>query len=122
SLGEYVRRIMKEKKLSALKVQRQSGNTISDTYILKIAAGKVKRPSVSRLKGLAKGLREPEKDVMREAGADVEAEREKEWTAQESHELMGALLASKELRETVLTLARMKPDEMKRVGKYLKRK
>jgi transcriptional regulator with XRE-family HTH domain len=121
-LAEYVTRIMAEKKLSAMKVQKNSNGTISDTYVLKIRAGKVPRPSVGRLKALAKGLKVPEKEVFREVGADVEAATEKEWTARESNELMAGLLANKELREVVLALARMEPEDLKRAVKYLKRK
>ncbi|HKV39718.1 MAG TPA: helix-turn-helix transcriptional regulator [Blastocatellia bacterium] len=117
-LAEYVRRVMEEKHLSAAKVQKQSGGGISDTYVLKIAAGKVKRPSVSRLKALAKGLNVPEDEVFKAAGADVE---KREWTARESNELLTTLLTNEELREVVLTVARMKQEELKRLAKYLKR-
>lgn len=121
-LADYVRRVMEEKHLSAVQVQRNSGGEISDTYVLKIREGKVKRPSLSRLKGLAKGLGEPEERVMMEAGADVDQTRKKEWTAREGIELMSVLLTNEEVREGALALARMKPEDLKRAVKYLKRK
>jgi transcriptional regulator with XRE-family HTH domain len=121
-LAEYVARVMAEKKLSAMKVQKNSNGQISDTYVLKIRAGRVPRPSMSRLKALAKGLKVSEKELFREAGADVEATAGKEWTAKESHELIGALLTNKELREAALALARMGPEDLKRAVKYLRRK
>jgi len=51
ALGEYVRKVMKEKHLSAMKVQKNSGRAISDTYVLKIRSGKVKAPLVVPAEG-----------------------------------------------------------------------
>ena len=121
ALADFVRRVMEEKGLSAVQVQRNSGGEISDTYVLKIRDGKGKRPSLSRLKGLAKGLNEPEERVMLEAGADVDQTRKKEWTARESLELMSVLLTNEDVREGALALARMRPEALKRAVKYLRR-
>ncbi|HEY6327900.1 MAG TPA: hypothetical protein VI756_01085 [Blastocatellia bacterium] len=121
-LSDYVKRKMKEKKLSGMKVSKNSNGAISDTYVLKIAAGKVPRPSMSRMKALAKGLKVPERELFREAGFDVEAQAEKEWTARESHELMAALLTNNELREAALLMSKMEPGRLQQALKYLKRK
>ena len=118
TLGEYVRQVMKEKHLSAMKVQKNSGGAISDTYVLKIRSGKVKRPSLSRLKALAKGLKEPEERVLAFAGAQVE---EREWTAQRLADVMVKIVDSSDLRDAVEKLAGMKPDDLKAVLKSLKR-
>jgi len=122
ALGDFIRRVMEEKGLTAVQVQRNSGGEISDSYLVRLREGKGKRPSLRIIKAVAKGLNEPEDVVMREAGADVEQTRKKEWTARESLELMTLLLADEELREGALALARMKPDRPKQALKYLKRK
>ena len=92
---------------------------ISDTYVLKIKSGKVKRPSLSRLKALAKGLKEPEEKVLALAGAEVQ---EKEWTAQRLAELMVKIVDSSDLRDAIEILAGMKPDDLKAALNCLKRK
>jgi transcriptional regulator with XRE-family HTH domain len=119
TLGEYVRQVMKEKHLSAMKVQQNSGGAISDTYVLKIRSGKVKRPSLSRLKALAKGLKEPEERVLAFAGAEVE---EKEWTAQRLADVMVKIVDSSDLRDAVEVLTDMKPEDLKAALKRLKTK
>jgi transcriptional regulator with XRE-family HTH domain len=119
TLGEYVRQVMKEKHLSAMKVQKNSGGAISDTYVLKIRSGKVKRPSLSRLKALAKGLKEPEERVLAFAGAEVE---EKQWTAQRLADVMVKMVESSDLRDAVEILATKKPEDLRAALKGLKRR
>ena len=118
TLGEYVRAVMQEKGLSALAVQRNSNGAISDTYVLKIASGKAKRPSLSRLKALAKGLKQPEDEVLSFAGASGD----RGWSAHRLAILMSKIVEKPEVGELVERLLEMKPEELKRVTKYLKKK
>jgi len=119
TLGEYVRKVMKDKHLSAMKVQKNSGGTISDTYVLKIRSGKVKRPSLSRLKALAKGLKEPEERVLAFAGAEVQ---EKEWSAQRLAEVVVKIVDTPDLRDAVEVLVAMNQDDLKATLRTLRRK
>ncbi len=63
NLGGYVRRILKEKKLSLSNVEQRANGKISDSYICSISAGNVGSPTVGKLKALARGLGVPEEEV-----------------------------------------------------------
>jgi len=119
TLGEYVRRVMEAKHLSAMKVQQNSGGAISDTYVLKIKNGMAKRPSLSRLKALAKGLKQPEDEVLAVAGAEVERQ---EWSAQRLAAIVRKIADHPELGEIVELLAHMKSDEFKKIAATIKKK
>jgi transcriptional regulator with XRE-family HTH domain len=56
NLSEYVKQVMKLKKLTQKDVQRLSGNKITDGYVASIAIGRARNPSVDKLKALATGL------------------------------------------------------------------
>jgi transcriptional regulator with XRE-family HTH domain len=66
-LGQYVRRILEQKRLSFRDVQKRSGGRITQGYVGAIVSGRHANPSVEKLKALAQGLGEPEEDVFRVA-------------------------------------------------------
>ena len=55
-LAEYVKRVMEEKGLSALAVERKSSNKITDGHVKNILSGKTTNPTLKILLGLAEGL------------------------------------------------------------------
>ena len=55
-LAEYVKRVMKLKRLTQKDVQRMSGGRITDGYVASIAVGRARNPSVDKIKALADGL------------------------------------------------------------------
>jgi transcriptional regulator with XRE-family HTH domain len=66
-LGNFVRRIRKEKKLSLAKVSKQSarfGQRISASYINRIENDPKRRVSVDRLNALARGLGVPVDELL----------------------------------------------------------
>lgn len=63
SLGEYVRRILKEKNLSLSDVEQRANGRISDSYICNISSGNIGSLTVTKLKALARGLGVPEDEL-----------------------------------------------------------
>jgi transcriptional regulator with XRE-family HTH domain len=75
ALGQYVARIMYEKKLSGYGVERQSKGGIAQSHVNRIKNGNVTQPSPLKLKALAKGLDVSESEIFavaRGAGPDQE--------------------------------------------------
>ena len=73
TLGGFVRRIRKEKRLSCANVSRQSarfGKRISGSYINRIENYPTHKPTADRLKALANGLGVPVSEVMARASGD----------------------------------------------------
>jgi transcriptional regulator with XRE-family HTH domain len=55
-LGRYVRRILKQKKLTLREVERKAGGEITNSYISKILNGSVTNLTVEKIAALADGL------------------------------------------------------------------
>lgn len=56
SFGEFVNRVLREKKLSLSDVERRSDKTISDSYLSYIVQDKGGNLTLGKLKALARGL------------------------------------------------------------------
>ena len=67
NLAEYVKRIMRERQLRAVDVQRTSDGRITDSYVASIIKGKSKNLTIGKLKALAEGLGVDEGEVIRAA-------------------------------------------------------
>ena len=71
SLGEFVRRIRKEKNLSCVDVSKRSARKgsrrISDSYINRLENDPKLRPTANRLKALADGLGVPAEELFARA-------------------------------------------------------
>jgi transcriptional regulator with XRE-family HTH domain len=63
SLGQYVRRVLKEKGLSYADVEERSEGAISDSYIGNIVTTTVGSVTVAKLKALARGLDVSEDEI-----------------------------------------------------------
>jgi transcriptional regulator with XRE-family HTH domain len=63
TLSEYVRRVMREKKLTFKDVEERSRNTVKIGTVSDIVQERTTNPTVSTLKALAKGLGQPEPEV-----------------------------------------------------------
>ena len=55
-LGDYVRRVIRQKQLKLRDVERRAGGDITNGYISGIINGRIKNVSLEKLKALAKGL------------------------------------------------------------------
>ena len=119
TLSEYVDRVMSEKGLSAYEVERRCDGQISDSYVQRIRDGASKRPSVPRLRALAKGLGVDFNEILtvaegREPGPG--------WTPQSLVDAMQKIVASEALTEMVQEAVSKDEESVKRALKYLKRK
>ena len=96
-LAEFVRQTMKEKKLSQLEIERNSGKLVTDTTVATILAGKATNPSLKMMLGLAKGLGVHPVEVFKAAAGMEDPE---EWSAPKLIRAMQRLtnLKSKELK------------------------
>lgn len=56
ALSEFIRRVLRQKRLSLRDVERNSENAITGSYISKISKGKVRSMTVEKIDALAKGL------------------------------------------------------------------
>jgi transcriptional regulator with XRE-family HTH domain len=63
SLGQYVRRVLKEKGLTLTDVQRRAGGGISRGYICDISNGHITSLTLKKLQALARGLDVPEEEL-----------------------------------------------------------
>lgn len=112
SLQDYVRRIIREKNLSHVKVSERSkklgkklGLGISPAVVNTIIQGTVDSPKVSTLQGLALGLGEPE-DLIFELARGKQISTTGEWAAiQFEHDQLSES-DKKELRPTIEMLKR----------------
>lgn len=82
-LSDYVRRVLREKGLTLLDVERRAGGDISDSYVAGITSGNVRNLTVEKLKALARGLGVPEDQLIAVASgirpADEEEFRQSEF-------------------------------------------
>jgi transcriptional regulator with XRE-family HTH domain len=73
SFAEFIRRIRYEKRLSLNDVVEKSDGQVSNAYVSKVENGIIQKPSIPKLKGLAKGLDIPESQIIARAqGRGVE--------------------------------------------------
>ncbi len=56
NLSEYVSRVMRQKNLNARDVERNSGNKINNSHVIKLMKGIETNPSMNAVKALAEGL------------------------------------------------------------------
>ena len=58
TLGQYVDRIMRQKKLTIRDVEKRCDKKLTHSYVARIVKGKVKNPTLATMLALAKGLDE----------------------------------------------------------------
>jgi transcriptional regulator with XRE-family HTH domain len=114
-LSDYIARIMQEKNLKVIDVERRSGGKIVDSYITSLLRGEAKNPSVEKLKALSEGLGVDEDEVFSIARG-IES---KEWTPRTLLSTMDKIVASPELTRIVKLLTKAKPAKIKAILKRL---
>ena len=111
-LKEYLKQVMKEEELSAQEIARRSEGQITGAYVTRILRGETKRPSVEKLKGLAKGIGRPLEDVLHVAGGIPS-------DAQVNEELLSKVSHHEDLLDIAKTLLVLEPEQVKRIRAYL---
>lgn len=110
ALREYLKRVLDEKNLSAREVAKRSEGGIGHAAVSNILAGKMPRPSLRTLKGLAKGIGEPQKVVINEAG---EIGDDDEWDGRSLARAITKIVSSRDLTSAVRLLLTYNPREVK---------
>ena len=117
NLGEYVRRVIKDKDLKLRDVERRSGGQITNGYISGIINGKITNLSIDKLKALASGLEvdaheifaaaigEPRRRVSEFSSANVS---DAQWLL----DIMQEIVASPDLTDLVHDLVSLSRDEL----------
>lgn len=75
-LADYVRQVMRDKDLTLVDIERQSGGAITNSYLSKILSGKARNLTMVRLEALARGLNVPLQFLLRVASGGVPEEDE----------------------------------------------
>ncbi|HKS41157.1 MAG TPA: helix-turn-helix domain-containing protein [Blastocatellia bacterium] len=123
SLGEYLKRIMSEKRLTMIDVQERSDKKITDAYIANLVKGIASNPSVDKLKALAVGLGEPEEDVFKIArGVPLDGTEEQTgepWSAGGIVKAMELIIASPERTQILRAMMQMPIRDLKAVLQFI---
>jgi transcriptional regulator with XRE-family HTH domain len=123
TLSQYVRRVMAEKKLSAVEVECRSGSEISRTYVWSIAHGRHKNISVEKLRALARGLGVSQEELFRVACGTLPARPEPgTLSAKEVESVFNVakeLLLNPELASIVRRITELPPGAWPALLKYV---
>ncbi len=71
TLGQYVKRIMRQKELTIREVELRCDKKLTHSYIARITKGKVKNPTLATMVALAKGLDEDLYQVFKAASGQA---------------------------------------------------
>ena len=123
TLGQYLKRIMSEKRLTMIDVQERSDRKITDAYIANIVKGIASNPSVDKLKALAVGLGEPEDTVFKVArGVPLDGTPEQNnetWSAGGIIKAMEMVMSSPERSQILRAMMQMPIKDLKVVLQFI---
>jgi hypothetical protein len=108
TFSEYVRRVMKQKDLKAVDVERNSGGKIDRSHVSKMLGGVEKNPSAMTMMALAKGLKVDPHDVFTAVtGCPPGGGKASELNVMELLSLVERIAAQPELLEALRGLVRL---------------
>ena len=115
TLGQYVARVMIEKRLKPEEVKKLSGGEITDGYIRIIVAERAKNPSVKKLQALARGLNVNEEQLFRVARGlpPEDLEDGDDLNYAEIINLLHESLKNRTLAELLHEVVRLSPESQK---------
>jgi transcriptional regulator with XRE-family HTH domain len=115
NLKNYLKQVMKEKSLTAVDIQKRSGNKIADSYISNILKGKAKNLTVAKLTALADGLGVDSMEVFKASlGEHVPVKADEVWLPHILLRTMEQIVLNPDLTDAVKTLVEMKPAKVKK--------
>jgi transcriptional regulator with XRE-family HTH domain len=117
SLQDYLKQKMQEKGLTGKEIEKRSEGGITDSYISKILNGRTKKPSIPKLKALAKGLGVDEREIFAAAGGAL-IERDS-ISGSTLVFIMQKLVDNPDLITLVHLLIKQKPAKIKAILKSL---
>jgi len=113
TLADYVKRLMEEKGLKAIDVERASKGAITDSYLSDITGGRRKNPTVSKLQALAAGLNADEDELFDVARGRSAHKPDQLWSPEGLLNVMAKVNASPELTMALRKLLKLKPNQIK---------
>ncbi|MCI0488256.1 MAG: helix-turn-helix transcriptional regulator [Blastocatellia bacterium] len=125
SLKGYVKRLLKQKKMTLREVQRRSGGQITQAYVGAIVKGVHSNPTVEKLKALARGLGVDEDELFRAARGLPNCEPSQSWAYDSKQtfaflELMQRIVMNANLLSILEELADLPPDAQMTALKAIK--
>lgn len=124
-LSEYVKRVLKQKRLSLRDVQRQSGGKITQGYVGAIVNGSCKNLSVEKLKALSAGLTVEEEELFRIARGVPEPSKFNPEGMDQNHlsiflDLMMKVASNSTLIELLEVVARLPAEKQRAILEMIK--
>lgn len=125
NLKGYVKRILKQKKMTLRDVQERSGGKITQAYVGTIVQGIHSNPTVEKLKALARGLGVDEDELFRVARGipNRKSTRSQNYDSRQAFiflELMQRVALNADLLEILEELVDLPPDMQATVLKTIK--
>jgi transcriptional regulator with XRE-family HTH domain len=117
TLQEYLKKVMKEKQLSGVDIEKRSGGKIGDSYISKILRGQSKNLTVEKINALAEGLGVDSVDLFRAASGyktDFKSVDD-QWMGHILLRFMERIVIDSNLTRIAKAVAQMKPKEIKNI-------
>ena len=117
TLRDYLQKVMKEKQLTGVDIQKRSGGKIGDSYISKILRGESKNLTVEKINALAEGLGVDSVDVFRAASGYKTDYRsvDEQWHGHILLRFMEKIVLNPDLTRIVKAITEMKPREIKSI-------
>jgi len=118
TLGEYVKKVKDETRLSLSAIVTNSNGELSQTYISKILHDQIKNPSDEKLQALALAMGRPINEFVNIRRGDPPREP---WTAFEAIKAIETVVVSPALTNVVKILLELDDDELAICTRYLQR-
>ena len=121
TLSQYVRRVMKQKRMSARDIERNCGKKIDNSYISKIINGAVTNLTANAIVALAEGLEvNPHELFTVVSGHDTQPDQEAMPDSFLLVDMMQQLVMNPELMEILQMWVRLLPEDQARMLESLK--
>ena len=120
TLSEYVQRIMDEKGLKKIDIQRRSGDKIADSHISNILDGITKNLTIEKINALAEGLGVDPTELFKIAsGLPVKLVKTDPWPVNVLLKVVEKIVSSPDLTRIAKALPGLKPAKIKAILKII---
>jgi transcriptional regulator with XRE-family HTH domain len=121
TLSQYVRRVMKQKRMSARDIERNCGKKIDNSYISKIINGAVTNLTANAIIALAQGLEvNPHELFTVVSGHDAQPDEETKLDSFLLVDMMQQIVMNPELMEVLQVWVRLLPEDRARILESLR--
>ena len=120
-LIKLIQRVMSEKGISVLQIQKRSGDKIKESFLYDILNGKTKTMSVEKVHALAEGLGLDSLDVFKAASGEEVFTHPEPWPPHTLLKTMEQVVDDPEITEIIKALVQAKPKQRKAILAQLKK-